>query len=193
MPKSAILAGCVDFVLPPERIAKELSQITLHPYAGLPNLEHAKPLPPAWDEEWMRIFKLLRDASGVDFTFYKKSTISRRIARRMALKKIERLSEYLKYLQGNREELEALYQDLLIHVTSFFREPDVFRALRNKILPQILARKPRRRSHSHLGSGLLDRRGGLFHRHLPAGESGGSSRVHTDSNLRQRYQRAGRR
>jgi two-component system CheB/CheR fusion protein len=85
MPKSALLAGCVDFVLPPERIAKELSQIALHPYVGLSNLEHAKPLPPAWDEEWLRIFKLLRDASGVDFTFYKKSTISRRIARRMVL------------------------------------------------------------------------------------------------------------
>jgi two-component system CheB/CheR fusion protein len=141
MPTSAILAGGIDFVLPPARIAKELSLIALHPYVGLSNLEHAKPLPPAWDDEWLRIFKLLRDASGVDFAFYKKSTIIRRTARRMSLKNIERLSEYLKYLQGNREELDALYRDLLIHVTSFFREPDVFRALRNKILPQILARK----------------------------------------------------
>ena len=74
----------------------------------------------------MRIFKLLRDTSGVDFTFYKKPTISRRVARRMASKNIEQLSEYLKYLQGNREELDALYQDLLIQVTSFFREPDDF-------------------------------------------------------------------
>jgi two-component system, chemotaxis family, CheB/CheR fusion protein len=142
MPKSAILAGCVDFVLPPERMAKELSQIALHPYVGLTNLEHVKPIPPEWDEAWMRILTLLRDASGVDFTFYKKSTISRRVARRMSLKKIERLTEYWKYLKGNRKELDALYQDLLIHVTSFFREPDVFRALRNKILPQILAQKP---------------------------------------------------
>ena len=60
----------------------------------------------------------------------------------MALKKIEQLSEYVKHLQGNREELDDLYRDLLIHVTSFFRDPEVFRALRNKILPQILARKP---------------------------------------------------
>ena len=142
MPKSALLAGCVDFVLPPERIARELSQITLHSYAGLPNLEKEYPLVSAWDEDWIRIFKLLREASAVDFTFYKKPTISRRIARRMALKKIERLSEYLKILQSDPEELDALYRDLLIQVTSFFRDPDVFRALRNKILPQILARKP---------------------------------------------------
>jgi two-component system CheB/CheR fusion protein len=142
MPKSALLAGCVDFVLPPERIARELSQITLHSYAGLPNLEKEYPLVPAWDEDWIRIFKLLREASAVDFTFYKKPTISRRIARRMALKKIERLSDYLKILQSDPEELDALYRDLLIQVTSFFRDPDVFRALRNKILPQILARKP---------------------------------------------------
>ena len=141
MPKSAISAGCVDFVLPPQRIAKELSQITLHPYVGFSNLEKAKPSFPPWDEEWIRIFKLLRDASRVDFTLYKKPTISRRVARRMAAKKIETLSEYQKYLQSNPEELDALSRDLLLHVTSFFRDPDVFRALRNKILPQILALK----------------------------------------------------
>ncbi|MGD1072937.1 MAG: chemotaxis protein CheB [Bryobacteraceae bacterium] len=142
MPRSALSAGCVDFVLPPERIARELAQIALHPPAGLPNLDKEAPLAPAWDEDWLRLFKLLRDASGVDFTFYKKSTLSRRIARRMALKKIERLSEYLKHLQGNREELHDLYRDLLIHVTGFFRDPDVFRALRGRIIPQILAREP---------------------------------------------------
>ncbi|MGA2717006.1 MAG: chemotaxis protein CheB, partial [Bryobacteraceae bacterium] len=142
MPKSALLAGCVDFVLTPERIARELSQITFHSHAGLAHLEKEYPLVAAWDEDWMRIFKLLREASGVDFTFYKKSTISRRIARRMALKKVEQLSEYLKVLEGDRKELDALYRDLLIQVTSFFRDPDVFRMLRNKILPQLLARKP---------------------------------------------------
>ncbi len=141
MPKSAISAGCVDFVLPPQRIAKELSRITLHPYVGFSNLEKAKPPLPPWNEEWMRIFKLLRDASKVDFTFYKKPTISRRVARRMESKKIETLSEYQKYLQSNPEELDALSRDLLLHVTGFFRDPDVFRALRNKFLPQILAQK----------------------------------------------------
>ena len=142
MPKSALLAGCVDFVLTPERIARELSQLTFHPRAGLSDSDKQEPLVPAWDEDWMRLFKLLQNASGVDFTFYKKPTIRRRVARRMALQNIERLGEYLNHLQSNREELDALYQDLLIQVTSFFRDPAVFRVLRNRILPRILAGKP---------------------------------------------------
>jgi len=141
MPRTAIAAGCVDFILPPQRIAKELSQITLHPYVGFSNLKKTNAPLPEWDEEWMRIFKLLSDASKVDFTFYKKPTISRRVARRMASKKIERLSEYRKYLQSNPEELDALYRDLLIHVTSFFRDTEVFRALQKKVLPKLLAGK----------------------------------------------------
>jgi two-component system, chemotaxis family, CheB/CheR fusion protein len=141
MPKSALLAGCVDFVLTPERIARELSQLKFHPRTGLSDKDMEDPLVPAWDDDWMRIFRLLQNASGVDFTFYKKPTIRRRVARRMALKNVERLSEYFKELQSNREELDALYQDLLIQVTSFFRDPDVFRVLRNRILPRILAGK----------------------------------------------------
>ncbi|HTR37922.1 MAG TPA: chemotaxis protein CheB [Bryobacteraceae bacterium] len=139
MPTSAISAGCVDFVLPPERIAVELAQIGRHPYVGL---AHVRDVVPALDEEWLRVFRLLRIASGVDFTFYKKSTIQRRIARRMALHKIEQLSKYIQYLESDREELNALYQDILIHVTSFFREPEVFRAFQRNILPRVLAAKP---------------------------------------------------
>ncbi len=142
MPKSALLAGCVDFVLTPERIARELSQLTFHPGTGLQEKDKETPLGPAWGEDWMRIFRLLRNTSGVDFTFYKKPTIRRRVAHRMALKNLERLSEYLKNLQSDREELAALYHDLLIQVTGFFRDPDVFRVLRNRILPRILSRKP---------------------------------------------------
>lgn len=153
MPKSALLAGCVDFALTPERIARELSQLTFHPRTGLPDGKDGDkdndkdndkefPLVPAWDEDWMRILKLLQNASRVDFTFYKKPTIRRRVARRMALKNLRLLSEYLKYLQSNREELDALYQDLLIQVTSFFRDPEGFRVLRNRIFPRILAGKP---------------------------------------------------
>ena len=142
MPTSAISAGCVDFILPPARIAKELAQISRHPYVGLAHLGKVAPVLPMPDEEWRRVFRLLRAASGVDFTFYKKSTIQRRIARRMALHKIDQLSKYIQFLESNREELTALYQDILIHVTSFFREPEVFRAVQTKILPRVLAGKP---------------------------------------------------
>ena len=102
----------------------------------------ALPTLPARDVDWLRTFKLLNAAAGVDFTFYKKSTIKRRIARRMALHKLEHLTAYVKYLESHREEVDALYQDILIHVTSFFREPDVFRTLQNKILPRIYSGKP---------------------------------------------------
>jgi PAS domain S-box-containing protein len=142
MPTNAITAGCVDFILPPERIAAELARISRHPYVGLSRFGEVLPALPAREDDWYRIFRLLKSASGVDFTFYKKSTLKRRIARRMAVHKIEELDAYIRHLESHREELDALYQDILIHVTSFFREPDVFRAFQTKILTKILAAKP---------------------------------------------------
>ena len=136
MPRSAIAAGCVDFILSPEGIAMELSGIARRPYA-----EPVEVLP-AGEEELAPILRLLRAASGVDFTYYKKATIKRRIARRMALLKMDTLGAYLGRLESHREELDALYRDILIHVTSFFREPEVFLAFERAILPKILAAKP---------------------------------------------------
>ena len=78
---------------------------------------------PAKEGEWARLFRLLRTASGVDFTFYKKSTIRRRLARRMALHKIESIGEYLKFLEAPARNLTLLFGEILIHVTSFFRDP----------------------------------------------------------------------
>ncbi len=138
MPRSAIAAGCVDFVLPPERIAGELERIAHHPLTAMLEAEAAEALP-AKEADWVKLFRLLRVVSGVDFTFYKKSTIKRRLARRMALHKTESIGEYLKLAKENREELNFLFQDILIHVTGFFRDSQVFNALRDKILPQILA------------------------------------------------------
>ena len=141
MPRSAIAAGCVDFVLSPEGIARELKRISLHPYLGTPDHSAAGKGQPG--EDLLRIFALLRNATGIDFTNYKRSTINRRIARRMVLHKISTLRQYLKHLHENRNELMALYEDILIHVTSFFREPDVFRALKDTVLPRILRNKAR--------------------------------------------------
>jgi two-component system CheB/CheR fusion protein len=133
MPHSAVAAGCVDFVFSPDGIAHELQRVSLHPYLGMPDR------PPAADrdESVRKIIVLLRNASGIDFTHYKRSTVNRRIARRMVLHKYSNLRQYLKYLHEHRAELTALCEDILIHVTGFFREPDTFRALKETILPRI--------------------------------------------------------
>lgn len=138
MPRSAIAAGCIDFVLPPGRIAEELVRIAHHPLTPMLEAEAAEALP-AKEADWTKLFRLLRVASGVDFTFYKKSTIKRRLARRMALHKTTSIAEYLNFVEKNRGELDVLFQDILIHVTGFFRDKEVFVALREKIFPQILA------------------------------------------------------
>ena len=141
MPRSAIGAGCVDMVLPPARIAKELVRIAKHPFLRATPIGGI-PLIPATEEDWRKFFRLLRLGSGVDFSRYKQSTIKRRLARRMALHKVEDLKAYSKVLESSAEELDALFQEILIHVTEFFRDPEVFVALRDKMLPQIFLDKP---------------------------------------------------
>lgn len=138
MPRSAISTGCVDFVLPPERIAKELATIGQHPYLIHPEPEEAVAPPSRREDHITRILVLLVAITGVDFTHYKPATLKRRILRRMALHKMYQLKDYVKYLQENRAEVDALYQDMLIKVTSFFREPEAFEALKEKIFPEIM-------------------------------------------------------
>ena len=138
MPQSAVASGCVDFVLPPDRIARELAQIGQHPYP------RANPGPQGEAEaesNFGKILLRLRAATGVDFSDYRDTTIKRRIARRMALHKHESLPEYMRFLQSNLGEIEALYRDMLINVTSFFRDPDVFEAVKTTVFPQIVKGK----------------------------------------------------
>jgi two-component system CheB/CheR fusion protein len=141
MPGSAIAAGCVDFVLSPDRIGEELDQLARHPYVGLPQLPKLPELPPVGESDFRKILFLLRSTNGVDFTYYKPGTIRRRIARRMALLKIENLKKYLAHLQSNQAELDSLFQDILIHVTGFFREPEAFRILQTRVFSKIVVSK----------------------------------------------------
>jgi len=141
MPHSAIAAGCVDFVLPPEKIAHELTRIGQHPYLTHKSVQEVKALP-AEEDHLRKIFLLLRQHSGNDFTYYKQSTILRRIKRRILLHKLERLEDYVRYLQGSPAEVEALFRDLLINVTSFFRDPEIFDELKNTVFPTILKERP---------------------------------------------------
>jgi two-component system CheB/CheR fusion protein len=142
MPVSAMAAGCVDFVLPPADIAAELTRIGGHPYIRT----FPQPAEPALESEnagegIRKICAVLRAATGVDFELYKAATIGRRIARRLVLKKVDGLERYLRLLQQDRAELDALYEDIFIHVTSFFRDPEALEALGRTVLPGILANR----------------------------------------------------
>ena len=137
MPRSAIAAGCVDYVLPPKGIAKELARISRHPYVARPTVEEVE-VEPTVEGGLNAIFHLLRRSTGVDFTQYRQSTILRRIHRRMVVHKIDKLREYVKYVQSSPAEIKALYQDMLINVTSFFRNPAVFEGMKAELFPSIL-------------------------------------------------------
>lgn len=142
MPRSAIAAGCVDFVLAPEDIARELVRLGRHPYvAANGTLPHVSPEGPASDG-LARILLVLMHATGADFSGYKTTTLERRLARRMAVRRIPTLEEYAQHLEGDQEETEALYQDCLISVTSFFRDAAVFQALRERVFPTFFADRP---------------------------------------------------
>src|SRR5215212_2405712 len=134
MPRSAVAMGAIDFVLSPAEIAKELKRMARHAYvanAGAATFRFQ-------EKDTARVFALLRAAHDVDFTHYKSTTIERRIRRRMALRRVESLADYVELLRHTPEEIGQLYSDLLIRVTGFFRDPEVFDALKNDILPRVL-------------------------------------------------------
>ena len=134
MPRSAVAAGCVDLVASPAEIAEELVRISRHPLVGGVPPERTS----LSAEAYRRILVLLREHSGVDFALYKPSTILRRVHRRLVLNKCSRLDDYAVFLRGNPRELGALFADVLISVTSFFRNPESFELLERKIFPQFL-------------------------------------------------------
>ena len=135
MPRSAIAAGVVDFVLPPEGIARQLVAIGRHSQVPI---EPAETIEPSADPELVRILRLIRNSTGVDFTHYKFSTLLRRIRRRMALRGFEKLADYSRVIEQNREEATALCETCFITVTAFFREPAVFEELKKKVFPALV-------------------------------------------------------
>jgi two-component system CheB/CheR fusion protein len=143
MPTHAIETGCVDLVLRPTAIAGELARLSRRFRAGgtraESTLESTKDIGTDDHSILAHIFRKLRSAHGVDFTHYKRTTIRRRIERRMMLRRSESLGEYREALDRDPGELTALYQDFLIRVTEFFREPTAFDALRHDVLPMICA------------------------------------------------------
>jgi two-component system CheB/CheR fusion protein len=135
MPGSAIAAGVADFVLPPAGIARQLVAIARGSQALA---EPGEAIETPGDPELAKILRLVRSATGVDFTHYKHSTLARRIQRRMVLRGFENLEDYSREIERNLKEAKALCEDCLITVTAFFREPTVFEELKKKVFPALV-------------------------------------------------------
>ncbi len=136
MPRSAIVSGCVDSVLAASGIASELVRLSQHPY--MDRIRPAGELPVDDKRAFAEILGLLRTGKGVDFTQYKPGTMHRRTLRRMAIHRVERPDQYARFLKSHPDELDLLFEDILIHVTSFFREPEAFMAITSHVLPALL-------------------------------------------------------
>ncbi len=140
MPRSAVASGCVDFVLSPAEIAEEIARISRHPFVA------PRAQPPVAEDEYTshdRIAQIIHQALGVDFTHYKSNTMRRRITRRVVLHKLESMKEYEAFLQDSPKEVETLYQEVLIGVTSFFRDPSAYAALTRLVFPRLLSGRSR--------------------------------------------------
>lgn len=137
MPQSAISTGLVDFILEPEEMISQLCACAEHPHL----LPGDGGTPPGNTGNFhARIFGILRERCGVDFSQYKMSTVGRRIERRLLVTNHQDLEEYLHFLEASTDESTKLYKELLIGVTSFFRDPDLFTTLRHDHLPSLLRR-----------------------------------------------------
>jgi two-component system CheB/CheR fusion protein len=140
MPASAIAAGVVDFILPPAGIARQL--VAFARDARVPGEPRKRP-DHSEEAELARILRLVRSTTGVDFTHYKHTTLQRRIKLRMALRGFERLADYSRDLDRNRDEAKVLSESFFVTVTAFFREPAVFEELKKRVFPTLVAnRKP---------------------------------------------------
>jgi len=139
MPVSVIDTGMVDYVLPVGEMPAKLMGYVKHVFG-----RNVRPpvMPPCKSEDLLKkIFILIRDQTGHDFSLYKHNTISRRLERRMALHQIAELADYVRFLQQTPAEVQGLFQEMLIGVTSFFRDTEAFTALQTLIIPKLLAEK----------------------------------------------------
>ena len=140
MPSSAVQSGLATYVLPVEKMPDELMS-----YVKTAHLRMTSPpayIAPVAENAFGKIMQLIRTQTGHDFSLYKKSTVGRRVERRMAVHCIEGVKAYARYLREHPEEVQLLFKELLINVTSFFRDPDAFAAMKKDILPQVFADKP---------------------------------------------------
>lgn len=143
MPTSAFATGVVDKVCAPEEMPQFLCGLRAAPHASAnADVEHADLDEPDATSR-ADLFDLLHETYGIDFSRYKSNTVTRRLERRLALRGIANLADYVAELQNDAKELNQLYQDLLIGVTRFFRDPEAFQVLEERVIPELLDRVPR--------------------------------------------------
>ena len=140
MPRSALATGLVDYELPPAEMPAQLIAYATHAFSH--RFQPETPRTPSVESALKKIFVLLRSQTGHDFSQYKPSTINRRVERRMAVHQIAAIDNYVSYLQQTPPEVEALFRDLLIGVTNFFRDPEPFQVLEEHIIPRLLDNRP---------------------------------------------------
>jgi two-component system CheB/CheR fusion protein len=141
MPRSAIGTNLVDYILPPEKMVLEILNYIQHPLMF--GNESVTEILPTDNDSLNKIFTLLRSVSGVDFTHYKHNTMLRRIERRMGIKRVNKMSDYLYLLHQNPAELNTLYREFLIGVTRFFRDKNSFKLIQNNVIPTLFENKKR--------------------------------------------------
>jgi two-component system CheB/CheR fusion protein len=140
MPNSACQTGAVDLVLPPDEMPAALLRYIRHPDGAAHHPELQVPHVP--ETGFDALFRMLRDSYAIDFTQYKSTTVTRRIERRLLLNRAYEIDEYVKRLRDDPDELDALYRDLLIGVTRFFRDASAFERLGHDLVPGLLADLP---------------------------------------------------
>jgi two-component system CheB/CheR fusion protein len=138
MPRAAIGTGLADFMLAPERMPEALLEYAAHFLAGTAGLPESSEVP----DDLTQVLSLLRTRSRLDFRPYRKRMLLRRVQRRMGLRHVERLADYLGVLRADEGELDKLAKDLLISVTSFFRDPEMFEVLETQVIPELLRDRP---------------------------------------------------
>lgn len=141
MPRNAESAGYADYVLSPKEIARELARLASHSLISRDIWRPTTDRSSGPETSLSGIFQILKKTTGVDFAHYRQSTIMRRIQRRMIVNRLDSLRDYLRLAQKKPAEVSALYQDLLINVTSFFRNPRVFESLKNDVFPTLVRNK----------------------------------------------------
>lgn len=135
MPRSSVSTGLVDYVVPPDKMAEELLNFIKHPF-----IQKSKSLEETLPENldtFAKITLILRNYTGVDFSYYKENTIARRLERRVSINRFQKLEDYLAFLSESDQEKEILYRELLIGVTSFFRDEEAFKSLRTDVLAKL--------------------------------------------------------